>query len=54
MPDYTLFSATFSYEVSDKAELYLRIDNITDEQYQTVAGYGTSGRAVYFGLRAAF
>jgi len=53
-PDYTVVNASFGYQVNDSAELYLRIENLTNEQYQTSAGYGTSDRAVYFGVRASF
>ncbi len=34
--------------------LYGRIDNLFDERYQTVAGYGTYGRAAYGGVRVKF
>lgn len=54
MPDYTVFGVSASYQVNDMAEAYLRIENILDEDYQTVPGYGTSGRAAFVGLRAKF
>ena len=54
MPDYTVFGVSASYQVNDMAEAYLRIENILDEGYQTVPGYGTSGRAAFVGLRAKF
>jgi vitamin B12 transporter len=54
MPDYTVFGLSASYQVNDMAEAYLRIENILDEDYQTVPGYGTSGRAAFVGLRAKF
>jgi vitamin B12 transporter len=40
--------------VNDRIELYARVDNLFDEQYQTVAGYGTLGRAAYAGVRVKF
>ena len=49
-----MVNAGLNYAVSDTAELYLRVDNLFDEQYQTVAGYGTSDRALYFGVSASF
>lgn len=40
-----------SYPVTDKVELFGRIENLWDEDYQTVAGYNTPGRAAYVGAR---
>jgi vitamin B12 transporter len=37
--------------INDQIVLYGRVDNITDASYQTVAGYGTYGRAAYGGVR---
>lgn len=54
LPDYTVFNATVTYEVSDNAEAFLRIENLFDAQYQLREGYGTSDRAFYVGLRATF
>ena len=52
--DYTLVNATLSYQYSDTSEFYVRLVNLTDEQYQTAAGYGTSDRAIFVGYRASF
>lgn len=54
MPDYTVLSANFTYEISESLDATLRLENILDEQYQTVAGYGTSDRAVYLGVSSRF
>lgn len=54
MPDYTVASATVSYAINDNATAYLRVENLTDEDYQTAAGFNASGRAIHAGLRAAF
>ena len=35
-------------------ELFGRVENIFDEEYQTVATYGTLGRSAYVGVRWAF
>jgi vitamin B12 transporter len=40
--------------VSSRFSVYGRVDNVFDEQYQTVAGYGTPGVAAYAGLRVRF
>ena len=54
LDDYTLVNASVTYEISDRAEAYMRIENLTDTQYQTVNGYGQSDRAFYVGLRTSF
>ncbi len=54
LPDYTLANVMLTQEINDSAEAYLRIENLTDEQYQLIEGYGTSGRAFYAGFRARF
>ena len=43
-----------AYKVSDNIELYGRIDNLFDENYQQVAGYGTPGISSFFGVRGSF
>lgn len=52
--DYTLVGAGLSYDVTDRAELYLRVENLFDESYETAGGFNQPGRAAYVGLRANF
>ena len=52
--NYTVFDATLSHQMTDSTELYFRVENLTDHQYQTTRGYGTSDRAFYFGIRGTF
>lgn len=54
MPDYTTVNAHVSYKVNDSTEAYLRVVNLFDEDYEVVNGFNTSGRALYFGVRASF
>jgi vitamin B12 transporter len=54
LPDYTVANATFTYDVGQGGEAYLRVENVFNEEYQTVPGYGTSDRAFYVGLRKTF
>lgn len=51
---YTLFDFRASYAVSDSLEVYGRIENAFDEEYETVKNYGTLGRTFYAGLRQSF
>lgn len=48
---YALVTLRASIPVGEKLEVYGRIENLTDAKYQTVAGYGTYGRAAYAGVR---
>ena len=43
-----------SLPVSERLELFGRIENLGDERYQTAAGYGAYGRSAYVGARARF
>ncbi|MCR9127271.1 MAG: TonB-dependent receptor [Rhodobacteraceae bacterium] len=54
MPDYTVVNAGLGYDITDDAQVYLRIENLLDEDYQTSSGFSTAGRAVYLGVRATF
>ncbi len=50
---YAVLDLRASWQVSDAFELFGRVENVWDEQYQTAAGYGTAGRGVFVGVRAA-
>lgn len=54
MGDYTVVDVLVTHPVRENTEAYLRIENLFDEEYQLVNGYGTSDRAFYAGIRAAF
>ncbi len=40
-----------SYAVNDSIELYGRVENLLDEDYQQISGYGTPGLSAYGGVR---
>lgn len=50
LADYTLINASLTYELTDKAQAYLRVENLFDQDYQTVLNYAQPGRAVYVGV----
>lgn len=54
LPDFTVVDLGFEYDVTDRAQAYVAVKNLFDEQYQQIAGYGTADRSVYFGFRAEF
>jgi vitamin B12 transporter len=51
---YALIGARAAYAVTEQIELYGRVENAGDADYQTVAGYGTYGRNAHIGVRARF
>jgi vitamin B12 transporter len=54
LPDYMVFSTSFTYDLGQGAEAYLRIDNLFNAKYQLVQDYATPGRSIYVGLRKSF
>jgi vitamin B12 transporter len=52
LDSYTLINLAGSVALSDRFELTGRVENLLDEEYQEVFGYGTPGRSAYFGIRA--
>jgi vitamin B12 transporter len=54
LDDYVLINAKVSYDVADNLQIYTRIENLLDDQYQTVEGYGTSDVALYAGVKGHF
>lgn len=51
---YTLVDLRVSYPINDKLELYGRVENLFDEQYEVVPNYGTAGRSAFGGVRFRF
>jgi len=51
MPGYTVVDARWSWAIRDGVEVYARIDNLLDKEYQQVSGYGTPDRSVFAGIR---
>ena len=52
--DYLLVNLAGSYRLTDNVELYGRIENLLDEDYQDVFGFATPGIAAYLGMRVQF
>jgi len=48
---YMLVNLGFSYELKNNYRLIGRIDNLLDEEYEEIKGYGTSPRAYYLGVK---
>ena len=54
LDDYDVVDFSASYSISERFEVYGRIENATNEDYQEVAGYNTPGRSLYGGVRMHF
>ncbi len=51
---YTLVHGTIHYDLSENIQLYLRGENLFDENYNEVFGFAGQGRGIYGGVRAKF
>ncbi|MDP8217559.1 MAG: TonB-dependent receptor [Candidatus Theseobacter exili] len=54
LDSYTLVNLSLSWRASEHIRLYGRIDNVFDEDYQEVYGYGTPGVAAYGGIKISY
>ena len=51
---YTVVDLLAAFMLRDSLELYGRLENAFDEEYETIARYGTPGRGVFVGVRQSF
>lgn len=51
IPSHAVVDVTARWPVSDTVELFGRIENLWDEDYQTAAGYASPGRGAFVGAR---
>lgn len=51
---YTLVDLRSAYPIDDRFELFGRIENLFDDEYETVPSYGVPGRMAFVGVRARF
>jgi len=54
LPAYTLVDLRASYPVNERIEVYGRVENAFDDDYETVRNYGSPGRGAYVGVRGRF
>jgi vitamin B12 transporter len=48
---YGIVDLALSYKIGETTELFGRVDNLFDKEYQDVVGFGTMGAAAYAGVR---
>lgn len=51
---FALVDLRAAVPLGDRLEIYGRVENLFDAQYQTVSGYSTYGRNAHIGVRASF
>jgi len=54
LDDYVLVNLAASYRLTDNVELFGRVENLLDEDYQDVYGFDTPGIGAYAGIKVAF
>jgi vitamin B12 transporter len=51
---YTLLNAAGFYDILESLELFLRLDNILNSDYEMIKGFGIPGFSIYGGIKANF
>jgi vitamin B12 transporter len=54
MPDYTLFNLAASYDMMKWLKIFGRVENLTDQKYQSIYKYGEPGIGFYGGIKVTF
>ena len=54
LDSWTRVDLTGSYDLNDTVEIYGRIENLLDEEYQQILGYGTPGLSGSVGVRLRY
>jgi vitamin B12 transporter len=53
LDSFTVVDVNAAYQINDHLELFGRVENLFDENYEEVLGYGGIERGVYGGIKAA-
>ncbi|MCF4167637.1 TonB-dependent receptor [Zavarzinia compransoris] len=54
MDGYTVVNAAASFDLTENFQLYGRVDNLFDEDYENVYSFGSDGRLAVAGVKATF
>jgi vitamin B12 transporter len=54
LDDYEVLDVAAQFALDERIELHARLENATDEKYEEVRGYRTSGRSAHAGVRWRF
>ncbi|MBA7667413.1 Vitamin B12 transporter BtuB [subsurface metagenome] len=50
LPGYSLLNAAVSFNFTSSFQIFCRLDNILNKEYEMIKGYGTPGFSVYGGV----
>jgi vitamin B12 transporter len=53
-PGYTVVNVATQYQINENYQVWVRIDNLFDEDYQEIVSYQTPGISYYTGVRFTF
>jgi vitamin B12 transporter len=51
LDDYTVMNLSGSCDISDRVQIFARVDNLFDEYYEEAFSYATPGLSGYIGLK---
>jgi vitamin B12 transporter len=51
---YSLLNAAISFDINSSLQVFSRLDNILDQEYEMVKGYGTPGFSAYGGFKILY
>jgi vitamin B12 transporter len=51
---YDVVDLRIAYPLTGNVEMQARIENLLDEQYETIFRYGAPGRSAYVGVRLSY
>jgi vitamin B12 transporter len=54
LDDFEVLDLSGSFSITDNVQVYGRVENVTDEDYQEIIGYNTAERAAYIGIKLNF
>jgi vitamin B12 transporter len=54
MDSYVVANLAGSYQLTEGLQLFGRVENLFDEEYEEVYSYGSLGRSAFAGVRASF
>lgn len=54
LDDYEVLDISAAFAINESLEVYGRVENVIDEDYQEVTGFNTPGSSAYAGLRVSF
>ncbi len=54
LESYTLVSLALSYQVTENVQVSARVDNLLDDDYEEVKGFGTPGISAFGSVKVMF